>query len=246
MGDGQRLLQAANQLNRYVYRYAVPILVAPRNAPIGGIRSATGFFVRLPAGIFLVTAWHVVEHWIGRRGEPQPVLFQVGDHVAIEPDALIAWDDRASDVVFIRMTEQQARTVDVWVCEPFPRWPPVHPINGASVFMAGYPGQFRLHDGGRDVLFRNLSAHLVVEETRPNFVVCAFDGAAVFTAEDGTQIPIADIDIAGMSGGPVIFVGQWAYPIVALVSECMGPIIRLATLSHCDDPALTGTLPNVP
>lgn len=218
-----------------------PILIAPRNAPQGGLRSATGFFVRLPGGMFLVTAWHVVEYWIGRRGEAQPVLFQVGDHVAIDPEARTAWVDRLADVVFIRMTEQQVRTVpNTWVCDPFPQWPPVHPIPGASVFIAGYPGQFRYHDGGRDVLFRNLSAHVVVEETRPNLVVCAFDGAAVFTAEDGTQIPIADIDIAGMSGGPVIFVSQWSYPVVGLVSQCIGQIVQIATLSHCDVPALIG------
>lgn len=239
MGDGQRRLDAAaGQLRRYAFRHAVPIVIAPRNAPPGGLRSATGFFVRLNGSVFLVTAWHVVEHWIGRRGEREQVLFQV-DTFSIDPEAGIAWRDQVNDLVFIRVTEQQARATRTSVCEPLPHWPPIHPLANSDVIFVGYPGQLRVREGQRDVLFRSLSAHLVVEEARPNFVLCAFDDRA-FTAEDGTQIAVANLDLGGMSGGPVFLVGRLAYPVVALVSECAGPYIRLATLSHCEDAALIG------
>ncbi len=92
------------------------------------MRNASGFSLRLPGGLYLGTAWHVVEHWINRRAQDVPVLLQLADTVAIDPQASIAWRDEVNDIVFMRVTAEQVARCNALVCEPLPDWPPPHPM----------------------------------------------------------------------------------------------------------------------
>ena len=229
----RRLQEATNQLNRYAFRHAVPILLAPPEAGENDLRNASGFFVRLPAGLYLGTAWHVVQHWIERRAEGVPLLFQVSDDVVLDPEACMAWRDEEHDIVFMHITEEQIARTNTSVCEPLPSWPPDHPTADSDLFVSGFPAQLRLRDGLREVHFRSFCAHLVVQQVDGRSAACALE-QDYLTDIDGNMTPVGELDLGGMSGGPAFLVGNIAYPLVALVSEFALGVIRLQTLSHVD------------
>ncbi len=234
-GEGvpRRLLDAEDQLNRYAYRHVVPILLAPPAAPEGGMHNASGFLLRLPNGVYLGTAWHVVQHWIDQRARGAQVLFQLSDTVAINPQDSLAWHDAPNDLAFMRLTDRQAAGVDASICEPLPLWPPVHPTADSDLFISGFPGQIRQREGDRDVNFRSFTAHLIIQEVRDRYLGCVLD-QDYLTDVDGNRIATADLNLGGMSGAPAFLLGQLAYPVVAIVTDCALGVIRLATLSHVD------------
>lgn len=149
--EPQRLRDAADQLNRYAFRHATPILIAPPGAAPDDIRSASGFLLRLGHHTYLGTAWHVVQYWIGRLAQDSHVLFQVGG-ASFAPDS-IAWRDEANDLVLLHVSDDERDRIDASVCEPLPAWPPAHLAAGNDLFVCGFPRQLRQHLGPQDLNF---------------------------------------------------------------------------------------------
>src|ERR1035441_2136538 len=109
--DQARYIAINQQMARFARDHAVPIIFAPPRSRGGKINGASGSVLQLGSGTFIVTASHVLEGYEKRIQGGEGPKWQVGDLPPFEPIPRIAWRSRDLDIVLLRITADEARSI---------------------------------------------------------------------------------------------------------------------------------------
>ena len=219
---------------RLALSYAVPIVFAPPLGVSGEINGATGSLLRLKDQCFLVTASHVLAAYEKRRTSGEKLNWQVGCLPPFDPVPLIAFRSDETDILLLRLAEDDAKKVGASIATPVSGWPPPGPIINDVVLVAGYPkilrevAQNEIRPGYLAAMFRILSVG-------EGYFHCNIGHGEDLVSFTGEPLPAAGTQMGGLSGGPVfaIHAGPVAYPaLIGVVSECLEglEVLRVATL----------------
>lgn len=240
-----RYIEISQQMARFARDHAVPIFFAPPLSIGGKINGACGCVLRLGSGIFVATASHVVAGYEERIQAGEVLNWQVGNLPPFDPLPRVAWRDSEKDVVLMRISEDDARSIGPCTISSPPNWPPVVPQEGQMVLVAGYPRGLREENplsgwigaGPYSAVFR-------VTTVGPGYCKCLIERKDLISF-DGGPLPEPDADMGGLSGGPVLLVGALSYPLVGIITDrCQMSfaeleILRFATL----DSVMAGDIP---
>jgi hypothetical protein len=198
----------------------------------------TGFVLKIGSEALLVTANHVFEGFKERYwSQPDEWHWLVGKLPSFDPTERVRYTDRGKDVVLLRLTAAEAQDVCGTSSEiVVPRvWPPPLPVVGDAVLMAGFPADLRevrprdskISAGAAKAILRVSSAYS--DNTQ---YLCELD----FSLNYGGQLPPADYDLGGMSGGPVLKMeegesGILQLTLVGVVVECSRDRIVVSALA---------------
>lgn len=197
--------------------HAVPIIFAPPLSQRGEVNGATGCLVRLAQGTFVVTASHVLNGYEHRRKDGEALHWQVGKLPPFDPVTRIAWHDEQRDVVFLRISAEEAQGIGPCITSTPSRWPPPAPDPGQLVLVAGYPGLLRDVDaaGGR-IGAGPYSTMLRVTSSGDGYCTCQI-AQEDLVSFDGSPLPDPGTNMGGVSGGPVLLMAP-NYPLVGIVT----------------------------
>jgi hypothetical protein len=140
-GEQDRYILAARELVRVAQLCAIPVIVAPPPSLRGEVNGATCCVLQLNSGWFIVTASHVLEGYEKRLQNEGALNWQVGALPPIDPLSSIAWRNVNRDIVFLRVSEEQARLACGGVARIVPgstTWPPRALRIGEGILIAGY------------------------------------------------------------------------------------------------------------
>jgi hypothetical protein len=226
----QRMVQFARE-------HAVPIIFAPPLSQGGEVNGATGCLVRLAQGTFVVTASHVLEEYERRREQGEVLHWQVGKLPPFDPltGTRIAWRHKQRDVVFLRVSENEARCIGPCIVSTPSQWPPPVPRPEQVVLAAGYPGVLREMDpaAGR-IAAGPFSTMVRVTSSGDGYCTCQI-AQEDLVSFDGSPLPEPGTNMGGISGGPVFLMGP-DYPLVGIVAQQVHleggacEFLRIATL----------------
>lgn len=216
--------------------HAVPIIFAPPVRSGGPVNGATGCIVRLNSSPFVITASHVLQGYENRLGEGERLNWQLGDLPPFNPISRLAWRDVEADIAVMTLSDSEAASVGPCIIPTPTRWPPVAPTKGQHVLLAGYPQELRGidQDAGR-VGAGPYSALLPVIEAGDGYFQCHLRQEDLISC-GGEPLPNPSVELGGLSGGPVLLMGQLHYPLVGIITDQKNlfgelHLIRVATLS---------------
>jgi len=243
-------LEKCSRLTQRALNHAVPIIFAPQfgracirrsdgrveevNIPPPApqqIESATGSLLKLCDEYFLVTAEHVLDKYQERLGNRESLSWQAGS-VRFNPLPRVAWrgssKSRRKDIVFLRLSEQEAQEVcadQVRMILVANVWPPIAPKEGELVCLAGYPKRIREVENDT-ILPGPLSAMLkVTRSTGDGTFKCRYESTDVMSF-DSEALPLKDLrgNTGGISGGPVFRIEDSSdlFVFVGVISEIGG------------------------
>ena len=231
-----RYIEVSQQLANLARDHAVPIIFAPPLSIGGKINGASGCVLRLDAGIVVVTASHVLAGYEERIRTGEVLNWQVGNLPPFEPLSRVAWRDRERDIVLLRISENEARYIGRCTVSAPPKWPPYLPQEGQFVLVAGYPKALREADpsfgwigsGPWSGVFR-------VTAVGEGYCKCHIERKDLISFNGG-PLPEPGTQTGGLSGGPVLLVGNLSYPLVGVITDRCEmtlaelEIIKVATL----------------
>lgn len=225
-----RIRKAGSSMTHFAFDRSTAIILAAGSDDTSYFGSGSGFVLRHGDGEYLGTAWHVVEAWQRKRDEGSRVLFQAGQ-LALNPLDRIVWRDEQNDVVLLRLEPGEAARVGREPCEAPLGWPPPHPAEGSFLLLSGFPGAMRSGPTGDEVGFKSFAALMRVTISRERYLVCQFE-RDYWVPED--NLLSTNLDLGGLSGGPVFLVTDLSYPLVGLISEFSRDfeLLYVKTLSH--------------
>ncbi len=236
--DGRRrYLEAVRPMVGFARDHAVPIIFAPPLSVSGKVNGATGCIVRLDSGPVVITASHVLKGYEDRLRGGERLNWQLGDLPPFDPISRVAWQDATADVVVMRLTEQEIAQVGPCIVPTPTQWPPAAPAKGQNVLLAGYPQELREVDqNAGEIGAGPYSAMLPVIEAGEGYFQCHLNQEDLISY-DGNPLPDADVVLGGLSGGPVLLVGNLHYyPLVGIITDQKNlfgelHLIRVATLA---------------
>jgi hypothetical protein len=210
-------ITASQEMTGLARSYAVPIFFAPPLSNPGKINGASSCLLQLDSKNFVGTASHVLEGYEERVRLGERLNWQVGNLRPFDPLPRVAWRDRQRDIVLLSISDDEARSVGPCSISIPPKWPPPLPQEGDWVIMAGYPRALREEDSvaGR-IGAGPASAVYRVTEVRPGSCVCVIERKDLISFNGG-PLPEPDADMGGLSGGPVLLVGNASYPLVGII-----------------------------
>ncbi|MEQ9638481.1 MAG: hypothetical protein RIM84_00525 [Alphaproteobacteria bacterium] len=185
--------------------------------PILGNGSVT--FLQTPERLLGVTAAHVIRGYQAVR-DVRPVTLQIGDEI-FEKLRTIAISDRLDIATF----ELTARTLagNGKPIVPFASWPPVAPLEGFGIMVAGYPGGERRIEGRLEVNFGLFTGLGIARRVTVDQVTWLIEREYCM---EGGPVPAMppNYDLGGISGGPLVALWESAaglvtYRLAAIVSE---------------------------
>jgi len=100
------------------------------------------------------------------------------------------------------------------------------------VVASGYPAFTREYPGPQEIGFGCLSSLHRVSAAGDGYAMCQFEREH-WVSMTPEEMPPPGTSLGGLSGGPVLLVGELSYPIVAVVTEFLTEfeLLRLTTLS---------------
>ena len=217
--DQARYIAINQQMARLARDHAVPIIFAPPRSCGGKINGASGSVVQLKSGIFLTTASHVLEGYETRMHAGEVLNWQVGDLPPFDPIPRIAWRSRDLDIVLLRITAEEARSIGPCIISTPGKWPPVIPQEGQIVLVGGYPKALREEDlQAGSIGAGPYSAVFRVTVVGDGYCKCMIERRDLISF-DGGPLPEAGTDMGGLSGGPVLLMDAINFPLVGVVTD---------------------------
>ena len=236
-----------NELMTFAQGHAIPIGFAPplitvavpwaKGASItlpmtlGDIAAASGCILQLQSGFFLVTAEHVLACYEKRTNDGERLNWQIGKLPPVDPLSRIAWRDKAddrslmpyrpTDIVFLRLSEQEARDA----CgEARILSTPIAPLAlsvGQLVVLVGYPNQLKTIDLKGTMNREACGLVFQVTTIGDGYCKCQFAYEDVLDFSGGLQpLDLSTVNLGGMSGCPAF--------VLASSSQCPELYPRLA------------------
>jgi len=214
-----RYLAINRQMVRLARDYAVPIIFAPPPRIGGKINGASGCVLQLASGIFVVTASHVLAGYEKRVGKGEQLNWQVGNLPPFDPLARIEWRNPEKDIVLLRISENEAHNIGPCTIAAPRRWPTQRPKARQLVLVAGYPKGLReenpsagwIGSGPYSAIFR-------VTIAEADHCKCLIERKDLIGFDQG-RLPEVGADMGGLSGGPVLLVDTFDFPLVGVVTD---------------------------
>jgi len=214
-----RYLAINRQMVRLARDYAVPIIFAPPPSVGGKINGASGCVVQLASGLFVITASHVLAGYEKRLAEGERLNWQVGNLPPFDPLPRIEWRSREKDIVLLRISENEARNIGPCTIAAPRRWPVQPPKEGQLVLVAGYPKGLREENASAAWIGSGpYSAIFRVTIAEANRCKCLIERRDLIGFDEG-HLPESGADMGGLSGGPVLLVGTFDFPIIGVVTD---------------------------
>lgn len=240
LSDDQKAqyVKISRQMLRLTQQYSVPIIYG---TPLGGgqgiVKGATGCVLKLRGGTFLTTASHVLAGYEKRISEGQALIWQVGKLRPFDPLQRVAWRDAKKDIVFLRLRQDEVESIGPVTIYVPPQWPPPSPQVGQIVVVAGFPGDLREVDRSGWIGAGPFSAVFRVTTTGDDYCTCRIEQKELISFTDNPP-PVPGTDMGGISGGPVLLIGELSYPLVGIITD-LGymdfadlELLRIATLEN--------------
>jgi len=196
-------------LSRIPMNYAVPILIADTSLPAddANITSGTGSLVRTPEKKLCVTNWHVIDAFRQKYLRNKNVTLHVGQF-QVHLDQKLIDEDEILDLAVLDFDDvepadfQFTKDINKGFLE-FKGWPPVLPKEGSFVMFGGFPRDERLN-ADRNIIYGFVSAGAAMAySVSDTNIVCRVEEDRAYIDEAGFH-KHPSIDLAGMSGGPVL------------------------------------------
>jgi hypothetical protein len=241
-------LAVGQRLTRLAQDHAIPIVFAPPLSVGGKINSASGFALRLNPGAFLVTASHVLDEYEKRVLAGEVLNWQVGNLPPYDPVPRVAWRHGERDLVFLRLSEDELTRIGPCTISTPPQWPPFLPQVGQLVVVAGYPKALREDDPSSGWIGSGpYSAVFPVTTVGSGYCISKIEHKELVSFNGG-PLPEPDTDMGGLSGGPVLLVGNLSYPVVGAITQRWQldsvELVRFATLESVVIADLVGPPPS--
>jgi hypothetical protein len=231
-----RYIAVSRQLTNLARDHAVPIIFAPPLSIGGKLNGASGCVLRVGGRTFVVTASHVLAEYEKRVESGEILNWQVGDLPPFEPLSRIAWRDRGRDIVLLHISENEARAIGPCIISEPPTWPPCLPQEGQFVLMAGYPKVLREEDASLGLIRSGPWCALFrVTVVGEGYCKCLIERKDLISFNGG-PLPEPGMQMGGLSGGPVLLVGNLSYPLVGVITDLCAmthaelEILKVATL----------------
>lgn len=217
--DQARYIAISQQLAGLARDHAVPIIFAPPLRIGGKINGACGCVLQLNAGTFVVTASHVLSGYEDRVRSGEVLNWQVGDLPPFDPIPRIAWRDMERDIVLLRISKNEARRIGPCTISSPPKWPPCLPQEGQVVLVGGYPKALREEDPSSGRIGAGpYSAVFRVTKVGAGHCKCLIERKDLISFT-GMPLPQPGTEMGGLSGGPVLLLGNLSYPLVGIVTD---------------------------
>jgi hypothetical protein len=192
------------------------------------------------SGAVLATASHVLEGYETRTAVGELLNWQVGDLPPFDPIPRIAWRSRDLDIVLLRITADEARSIGPCIISMPPKWPPARPQEGQLVLVGGYPKALREENiQAGSIGAGSYSAVFKVTAVGEGCCKSMIERRDLISF-DGGPLPPLGTDMGGLSGGPVLLVSALSCPIVGVVTDrcemslAQFEILRFATLADVE------------
>lgn len=209
----------ATQMHRLAYNYVVPVSITDSviSASPSSLNSGSASTVRAGNSVFALTANHVIEKLEKRRERGEDVdLFL--HNLGIPIPERIHWRSAESDLALLRLTPAEVTELDRWVYDlPPPENIPVPP-KGAYILAVGFPKYFRDSEDPTELCYGAHGMILRITTTGLDRLQCKFERDQ-WISDDPTLVPKPGTHLGGMSGGPVLLVGQLHFPFVGVLQE---------------------------
>jgi hypothetical protein len=213
-----RHIAVSQQLANLARDHAVPIIFTPPLSIGGKINGASGCVLRLDAGTFVVTASHVLAGYEERIRAGEVLNWQVGNIPPFDPLPRVAWRDHERDIVLLRISEYDARHIGPCTVSEPPTWPPCLPQEGQFVLMAGYPKALREEDPSSGRIGSGpWSGVFRVTGVGEGYCKCLIERKDLISFNGG-PLPEPGTQMGGLSGCPVLLVGNLSYPLVGVIT----------------------------
>jgi Trypsin-like peptidase domain len=217
--DQARYIAVNQQMARFARDHGVPIIFAPPRSRGGKINGASGSVLQMGSGAVIATASHVLEGYETRTAAGESLNWQVGNLPPFDPIPRIAWRSRDLDIVLLRITADEARSIGPCIISAPPKWPPVRTQEGQLVLVGGYPKALREQDiQGGSIGAGPYSAVFKVTAVGEGCCKCMIERRDLISF-DGGPLPPPGTDMGGLSGGPVLLVDALSYPLVGVVTD---------------------------
>lgn len=217
--DQARYIAINQQMARFARDHAVPIIFAPPRSRGGKINGASGSVLQLGSDAVIATASHVLEGYETRIQAGEMLNWQAGNLPPFDPIPRIAWRSDDLDIVLLRITPDEARSLGPCIISTPPKWPPVKPHAGQLVLVGGYPKALREEDSEVGSIGAGpYSAVFKVTAVGEGCCKCIIERRDLISF-DGGPLPPPGTDMGGLSGGPVLLVDALSYPLVGVVTD---------------------------
>ncbi len=203
-GDGGR------QLLRTVASHVTWLAwVTPGTGGTRLVRNGSCFVVRTPGSLFAVTAKHVVEGFVEARRTSNRIAAFIGN-LELDLAARVIDAGRSVDIATVRLDESELPAIGK---PPISVWPPVSPVEGQGILVAGYPGGETIATDRENYSFGLYHGIGAARRVSDRQITCLIDPSRMVDTL-GLGLPPANYETGGLSGGPVLTLLRAIDPIV--------------------------------
>jgi hypothetical protein len=196
---------------RRVAAYCAPLYWAVGDDS-GNWRSKNGtvFFLNAGAGVFAVTAWHVIEQWrVARaKGNTGPLrLGGNGTSSVIDLDLDLIAMNREIDIATFRVTEDCVKALGKEILMGNQtEWPPAPPEVGRGVYYGGFPTINTLDPSPGEASFGVVAGLGIAHSVSERDICAQLEREYLMPSSLGEGIPPNNFDFGGISGGLMLTV----------------------------------------
>lgn len=202
--------------------------------------TATGLFLEVGGGRFVITAWHVVQKFDDIRSEGGIPVLVIGN-VAIAKPEFVFLDER-NDIIVLDVSQFVVTAINADPYRPAGRWPPERRSVGDPVMICGFPAILRAD--GEEILHGDMSYFGEIESVSEHQFVVQVEGEL----EDAGRVPFPDLDsdFGGLSGCPAFALNRGEMCLAGIFSQTAisAPVWIIRSLAHL--PADLAVLPSQP
>ena len=174
-------------------------------------RNGTAFFLDAGAGLFAVTACHVIEGWRKSRETENAGPLRVagnGYSVQLDWDACVIDQHSEIDIATFKFKQTDVQAIGKTVLTGFQRqWPPAAPAERCGIYYCGYPGIGTRHPSLREVIFGATPGSGIATSVSEKDISTLIEREHLIPVLGG-GVPPENFDFGGISGGPMLMVIQ--------------------------------------
>lgn len=204
-------------------RYVVQLLIGPSLAveASGEVNHASGVVASVGDRRLLITADHVVRKYQQRLEQEEHLIFQAGN-ARFDPVERVVWRSQEEDLAFLEVSDHDIGMINRIPYRVAAPWPTPFPAHEKWLCIWGHPVEFRQRPSPAIVDLTVVGGLMEVTSRGERNLKCVFQRDTL-VAVVGDEVPPADTQFGGMSGGPAFLMhgeGQQAtHELVGIVTD---------------------------
>lgn len=213
------------QMAKFPLRFAKAAVFGrrPFRDSLPDVRNGTVALIDFGRGPIAITCSHVLEgyrEWLKKDGE---AMFQIGN-LEINPLENIIDEDEKLDLATIKLDQAGLQKIvgreEIGSSSFRPvSWPPKDVKEGEYILFGGYPGLWKSHFSGTEIVFDSFSSGAsAVTSVGPDYMICQFE-REYWTYGFNLRNPEDLHDLGGLSGSPVFILRDLHFEFVGIVYQ---------------------------